>query len=155
MTIEVAKGDYHVTVWQDQVTVGGVWDHPIVVDTRPWFDPADGSLAVPDPDGEGTLVTVTCEEMRASALEKQYQPGLLTPPHQDLLFSPDGTSWYHQIVADQFGADAYVRQVATAGDTVVALVDPSGEAPTPDPPGCSLGVYPPPKPYEIWVTGGE
>jgi len=152
VTMEIHKSGYHVTVYGDQVTVDGVWDHPIRVDTRSWFDPATGMLTVPDPDTGEPIVNVTCDEMRVSATEHMREPGLLTPPPQDLLFSPDGTAWTHSQVNDLFGVGSYVHQAATAGAAIVLFVDPTGEAPTPDPPGCPLGIYPEVRPFEAWVA---
>lgn len=152
VSIEVPKGDYYVTVHGDNVTVDGIWDHPMRVDTRSWFDESTGTLTVPDPDTGETMVAVTCDEMRASAREKAYGSDLLSPPPQDLLFSPDASSWLHQRVDDLFGEGSYVHQSATIGDTVVLFIDPTGDAPTPDPPGCALGIYPEVQPFEIWVS---
>lgn len=152
VTIEVPKNGYQVTVHGDQVTVDGVWDHPIRVDTRSWFDPATGTLTVPDPATDQPMVKVSCDEMRASALEKMHEPELLTPPPQDLLYSPDGSTWFHLQVNDLFGVGSYVHQAATAGDAIALVVDPTGEPPTPDPPGCPLGIYPETRPFEIWAA---
>lgn len=149
--IEVDKGGHHISVYGDQVTVDGIWDHPIRADTGAWFDESTGALAVPDPTTGETMVTVTCDEMRASAREKMREPELLSPPPQDLLFSPDGTSWFHQDVTSLFGTGSYVHQSAAFGETIVLFVDPTGDAPSPDPPGCPLGVYPDAKPFEAWV----
>ena len=81
-----------------------------------------------------------------------YGPDLLVPPPQDLLYSPDSTSWAHHKVGDLFGAGSYIHHAATLSNTIGVLVDPTGEAPTPDPPGCRLGVYPETAPYEIWIA---
>lgn len=152
VTIEVDKDGYLVTIHGDNVTVDGIWDHPIRVDTRSWFNESTGTLAVPGPDTGETMLTVTCSEMRASAEAKAYGMDLLSPPPQDLLFSPDASSWFHQRVDDLFGEGSYVHQSVTIGDTVVLFIDPTGDAPTPDPPGCTLGIYPEVRPFEIWVS---
>ena len=152
ITIEIPKSGYHVTVHGDQVTVEGMWDHPMHVDTRSWFDPATGTLTIPDPETGEAIVDVTCNEMRASAREQMREPRLLTPPPQDLLHSADGTGWSHSQVNGLFGVGSYVHQAATAGDAIVLFVDPTGEAPTPDPPGCPLGLYPEVRPFEAWVA---
>jgi hypothetical protein len=152
VTIEVPNSGYHVTVHGDQVTVDGVWDHPIRVDTKSWFDPVTGMLTVPDPDTGEPIAIVTCDEMRASARENMHEPELLTPPPQDLLYSPDGTAWNHSQVNDLFGVGSYVHQAATTGDAIVLFADRTGEAPTPDPPGCPLDIYPEVRSFEVWVA---
>jgi hypothetical protein len=90
--------------------------------------------------------------MRTSAEAKMYQPELLTPPPQDLLYSPDGTSWTHEHVNDVFGTGSYIHHATTLNNTIAVIIDPTGEAPTPDPPGCPLNIYPDTGPYEIWTA---
>lgn len=155
VTIEVDSGEYHITVQGDLVTVDGVWDHPVGTDTSAWFDEATGTLTVPDPDTGDPITTATCNQMRASAVAKMYQSELLTPPPQDLLHSPDGTSWMHEHVNDLFGTGSYIHHAATLNNTIAVIIDPTGEAPTPDPPGCPLNIYPDTGPYEVWTATVE
>jgi hypothetical protein len=90
--------------------------------------------------------------MRDAATQKSYAPELLSPPPQDLWHSPDGTSWHHQDVTSLFGVGSYIHQTATTNNTIALLVDPTGDRPTPDPPGCRLNLYPEERPYELWTT---
>lgn len=151
VTVEVETGGHHVTIFGDIVTVEGVWDHPLSVDTAEWFD-SSGRLTVPDPTTGDPIATVTCDQMRQSAKDKAWGSDLLTPPPQDLLYSPNGTAWTYLKSDDVFGDGSYVHNAATAGETIAVIVDPTGDAPTPDPPNCPLGVYPETSPLEVWIS---
>ena len=114
-----------------------------------------GTVTVPDPEGGDPLVSVTCDEIRTAGRQQQYQAQLIERPSQHLMFSPDGTTWFQDEAPSVFGQGAYILTAATAGDTVALLVDPSGEAPTPDPPNCQLGIYPATSPFEIWTMNAS
>ena len=90
--------------------------------------------------------------MRQSANYKAWGTDHLTPPPQDLLYSPNGTAWNHLKTGNIFGAGSYIHHAATAGETIAVIVDPTGDAPTPDPPNCPLGIYPETSPFELWIA---
>ncbi len=99
------------------------------------------------------LGSVTCAEMRTRARDTSFLIGqLIEWPNQLLAYSPDGMAWRQTDVADLLGSDAYILQLTTTEDKVIALVAPNGDRPTPDPPGCPLNLYPEAQPFEIWAA---
>ena len=124
-------------------------DGPEVVTS---FD-ADGNLTMSDAESGEEIGTMSCEDMRAYAEGTDFLPGgLIGWPEQMVVYSPDGMAWDETAVAEVFGTDAYLLQVATDDDKALALVAPNGDRPMPDPPNCPLGLYPEEEPFEVWVT---